>query len=55
MRLQTRWTLLLLPMLVIGCSEDSNKSTTETDTTADGSADTATDTAHQLRNFFTAK
>lgn len=44
MRLQTRWTLLLLPMLVIGCSEDSNKSTTETDTTADGSADTATDT-----------
>ena len=44
MRLQTRWTLLLLPMLVIGCSEDSNKSTTETDTTADGSGDAATDT-----------
>ncbi len=44
MRLQTRWTLLLLPMLVIGCSDDSKKTSTETDATADGSSDTSADT-----------
>lgn len=45
MRLQTRWTLLLLPMLIIGCSDDAKKETTETDTSFDGSADTSSDTS----------
>lgn len=44
MRLQTRWTLLLLPMLIIGCSDDSTKTTAGADTTPDGSSDTSADT-----------
>ena len=44
MRLQTRWTAFLVPLLVIGCSDDSKQSTTEADTTPDGSSDTSADT-----------